>query len=203
MSITRTSHLVSAHLWFFPTGAAFTIPSAGTASATARPAHDPAIISPTTAAAIDAGWIDLGTVESLKLVSKANADVKIWGANPGSGVKTIKKILKGMVERTYQAQLYDWTPFNLSLFFRAALLSDAGSTSEISLTPDSQALQEGWLYAEGYDGSIANEMLTRIYSWGAMEISGDGETDTNKNFAFNLTHTQELSTLNTVIVENA
>lgn len=203
MSITHGYNAGTLQGYWFPSGSAFTLPSAGTASATARPNHEPAITTPTTAASIDTGWLPLGALESSKNSAKPGINLKPFASLTGTGVKTIAQVIQGNIERTFTAMLLARSPFAISLVYRTPIIVDSGSNTECpAVTPDSQAVQNGWLYYELYDASTANLMLERAYFWCAATLNGDQETDSNKQLIYGCDFTPLSSSLNSLIVRN-
>ena len=177
MPIATETLALFTHLFFVPAGTAFTVPGAGTASATSKPG------------AADASWSSLGDVEEYTETPAAETYEKLAG-RPGTVVLVDEIELSKRKSIKFKTQ--DRTPLSVQLAHGTLGLNSAsnqGNPLEGSL------LVKGWLKVQKYSGSTLKE--TADY-WVSMRVSS-ADPDSGKNVQQIEVEAKVLhSTLNTV-----
>lgn len=134
---------LTGHVMFVPAGTAFTVPSAGTASATSKPGSG------------DTAWSDgnMGDLTDLKLVPE-NEVVPIKGGSPG-GLMT-----KDLVEISRDLKITFKTQQMDPNFLRMAFATEALTTASSQANPlEGGALVKGWLKLQAYDADHVPRVL--------------------------------------------
>ena len=147
--------VIGAHALFFPSGVAFTVPSAGTAGRAAKPG------------AADTGWIDLGIADFD--LAPDNKTQTFYAPAPGARVAydriTSQRGLK------IKATLMELSNISLQMVLAAAQLPTSptagGQYNQLSADP----VLRGWLKLQQYDQS--NTLINTLDSWVAMVVTGD------------------------------
>ena len=139
-------------LYFAPAGQAFTIPGAGTVSATAKP--DPTDPIWTTFA--------LGTVKKPTQDKIASKEIKIISPLPGTGVLSTRKIIRPQHELTMEAEMNEISRLALAGFYKSGLIQLA-DTSFHALA--SSVSLEGWLKRQRYDASLSTGTPWIVDDW--------------------------------------
>jgi len=127
-------------LYFAPSGKAFTIPAAGTVSATAKP--DPTDTVWTTYA--------LGTVKKPSTDKVTSKEAKIMAPMPGTGIIATQKILRTEHELVMTVEMNEISRLALAGFYKSALIESADTSFHPLGGPGSI---EGWLKRQRYDGT--------------------------------------------------
>lgn len=177
--------LTTSHVKFFREGRAFTVPTSGNASATARPGR------------ADDGWIYLGALEQFVESNKPNVTVKVYGADPEGeepGRKQMKNILRGKFERVLKLTTKEFSNTVLELLVRSGVqVASPGAIADY--VPGGRSAIKGWIWLKQYnadnDTLIREEML-----WCEVIIEEDVTWDGDDSAQFVLTCTQLLSALN-------
>lgn len=159
----QQSYIIGSHLWFFREGDAFTVPGAGTCAQESKPG-----IAPT----LDAGWIDLGAIESWD-PAVAQTDHKLYAPAPGKLV--LKDFLENKQELTIKAVTNDLTGFVIETMFRAAQELQGAQTQ---FNPLSSVTKRGWLHVQQYDQN--NNSFMNLDLWGRLRASGKFNGDPTK-----------------------
>lgn len=149
------SLVVGSHGYFFPTGKAFTVPSAGTAGRAAKPGS------------ADTGWIDLGISRWTKSPQHQYAD----RYKPAPGARQLYKritIRRGLVLKGTLMEMS-----NLIWKMLHGADDDMALTGAVSqynpLSGDPQI--EGWLQLQNYDQS--NTLLSTEDYYVSLVVPGD------------------------------
>ena len=151
--MTNYSLIPGSHVLVARLGDAFTIPTAGTVSAAAKP--DPT----------DACFMDIGTVEDGEL-KFSQSDHKLFGPSPGRLIMTDLK-------ETQQELTADFTtntvnPLAIETFFRTTQKL-GGQTTQKQFNPLSAPSRYVWLHAQIYDDQ--DTLFLTIDLWGKLRIS--------------------------------
>lgn len=147
--------VVGAHAKFFPSGSAFTIPSAGTSSRTAKPG------------AADTGWHDFGVSDwSIQNTSKTS---DLMAPSPGARVLydkvTTSKGLK------LKGKLMEFQQFAYQALLSSATISGTTTTGATYVPMESDPVRRGWLELTQYDQN--NTLLNTLYLFVAITLPGD------------------------------
>lgn len=150
--MTTSSVVLGGHVFAFRSGTAFTVPSSGTASATAKPGG------------ADTGWIDLGIVESITV--EATGDEKeIFAPSPGR--LRLVDVLRVKDKLKFTFELSQMSPLVWQLIFRTLNLS-AGAG--VQYNPLEGAEVKAWLKIEQYDQTDAAWNTVDVFCY--LNISG-------------------------------
>lgn len=156
---------LTGHCFFVPSGTAFTVPSAGTASKTSKPG------------AGDTSWEagNLGDIMELKF-SPENEVTKIEGGSPGGLMtKDLIEIRRDM-KITFKTQQMD--PMFLRLAFATLPLTTASNQAN---PLEGGALVKGWLKIQAYDPDHVARVIgdwwvglrmTDMEAWSGRNIVG-------------------------------
>jgi len=106
MALVTGPMSIAAHARFFRAGDSFTVPSNGTASASARPGS------------ADTGWLDLGVIETWEIMITDEEEKIIWAPSPGRLLK--KDIITTKQALQIKLTANELTPQAVELFFRTA-----------------------------------------------------------------------------------
>jgi len=167
--------VVGNHAFIFPEGEAFTSPSSGTASRSAKPG------------AADTGWIDPGILDSLK-VGKSSDKRDIFAPTPGQ--RRLYDVIEVNRDLKFTLSLKEASPLMFEHLF-GTLPLDAASTQ---YNPLEGATKKGWLKIQQYDH--ADELVNTVDVFCFIEIDGDvefGEETVSYDLICRVLH----STLNT------
>ena len=137
------SYIIGTHLWFFRDGDAFAVPEAGVCGVESKPGIAPDF---------DAGWIDLGAVESFE-PTVSQEDYKLWKPAPGRLV--LKDLLENKQEMTLKFTTNDVGPLVIETMFRS---SQKLGGAQVQFNPISAIARRGWLHCEFYDQDNASWM---------------------------------------------
>lgn len=152
------SVIVGNHGFFFRDGASYTVPSAGTASRTAKPG------------ASDTSWIDLGILSELNVQHDREAR-EVYAPTPGVlrlyDVIETKRLLK------ITAQAVEMSPFAFELIFGTLALTSAST----QYNPLEGVTKKGWLKIQQYNQSDAIMNTLDVY----VQIKVTGEINFGEN----------------------
>jgi hypothetical protein len=125
-------------LYFAPAGKAFTVPGAGTVSATSKPG------------ATDTIWTTyvLGTVMKPSQDKYSGKAVTIKSPMPGTGIVVPQNIIRPSHELTMEVELNELSRLAVAGFYKAALI-ETGDTVYNALSR-AEGIQ-GWLKRQRYD----------------------------------------------------
>lgn len=111
---------------FFRDGAAFTVPTAGTAGRAAKPG------------AADNGWIDLGVINEGSINPEADT-IEVFAPKPGR--KVLHDVVRTKAKTTIKLTLQEMSPLAFELVHRSAPLTGVSTT----YTPMAVLGRKGWL----------------------------------------------------------
>jgi len=127
-------------LYFAPSGQAFTVPSAGTVSATAKPG------------AADSVWTTfaLGTVKTPATDKVDSKDVLIESPMPGTGIIVPQDIIRSKHSLKMNVEMNELSRLALAGFYKSPLIN----VNDTSFYPLSGPVNfKGWLKRQRYDGA--------------------------------------------------
>jgi hypothetical protein len=154
MALTSRSFVAGVHALFFPTGVAYTVPSAGTTAREAKPG------------AADPAWIDLGIVEDGTIAAERDAK-EIHKPLPGR--KRRWKVIQGKGgESDFKFTVSEVTPLAVQLMFGTAALT--GASTQFNPNEGSHFV-EGWLQVQVYDGD--DDSVTTVDHYVSLQLDGD------------------------------
>jgi hypothetical protein len=130
------SYIIGTHLWFFREGDAFTVPAGGTCGQESKPGIAPDM---------DAGWIDMGAIESFD-PTVSQEDAKLWRPAPGRLV--LKDILENKQELSIKAVTNDVGGLAIESLFRT---SQELAGLQVQFNPLSAISRRGWVHGQCYD----------------------------------------------------
>lgn len=130
------SLIVGSHFWFFREGDAFVQPAPGVCAQEAKPGIAPNF---------DAGWIDLGAVETFD-PQVTQTEHKLYKPSPGRLV--LKDILETQQELSAKFTTNDAGPLAMEAFFRT---SQKLGGAQVQFNPLSAISKRGWVHFQGYD----------------------------------------------------
>lgn len=176
--MTTAARILGSHAYFFMEGASYTVPSAGTASASAKPGS------------ADTGWTSLGIISAASIAR--SGDVKeVWAPLPGT--LRLKDVIEIKPDITLKLTARELSPLALQTLFRTAALTAAST----QFNPLEGATLKGWIKLQQYDQS---ETLTLTLDvWVHLTIDGEvsmGEDISEVAFSARVLH----STLNTASI---
>jgi len=152
MALSNRSVIAGVQAKFFRKGAAFTLPSAGTASETSLPGSG------------DTAWVSFGAV-SVGSLTPSQEEVKIFAPNPGR--KRLKKVLTTKDELTIKFTSQEIGRNEFQALFKSAPVANAATT----LTPFAGDPMEGWLSFTAKDTD--DDLIFDITVYVHLRISGD------------------------------
>ena len=126
MPLTTRPVVVGVQARFFRDGAAFTVPSAGTAGRAALPG------------VADTGWIDLGVINEGTINTESDV-IEIFAPQPGR--KVLHDIIQTKNKLTINLTLQELSPLAFELVFKTAALTGSSTT----YNPLSLMDKKGWL----------------------------------------------------------
>jgi hypothetical protein len=176
--------LTTSHVRFFREGKAFTVPGAGTASASSLPGET------------DTGWIHLGALKGVKEGNKPGINVEIYGSTYGGaspGVKELKNIKRGKWKRTLKLGLEEMGNTVLELIARTAAQPASGTLT--AYKPNEVGTIRGWVHWSIYNADT-NTLEREEKLWCEVLVEEDVDWDGDEGVKSSLTCTQLLSTLN-------
>jgi hypothetical protein len=144
---------IAVHARFFRAGDSFTVPSNGTASATAKPGS------------ADTGWLDLGVIETWEISHTDEDEKVIWAPSPGRLLK--RDVLTTKQGLQIKLTANELTPQALEHFFRT---SENLSTSSASFTPLGKVPRKGWLELTSYNQEDAG--IINLTLWVRIKVTG-------------------------------
>lgn len=168
------SRILGNHGFFFRDGAAYTVPSSGNASRTAKPG------------ATDTGWIDIGIVTAVKPERQSDAQ-EVWAPTPG--VLRLYDIIRTKQKLSFTLNLEEVSPLSWELLFNTAALT-SGSTQ---YNPCEGAQKKGWLKIQQYDQADALFNTLDVYVEVEVQNAEFGEGVVRLELKASVLH----STLNT------
>lgn len=127
-------------MWFFREGDAFTEPAPGTCAQEAKPGIAPDF---------DAGWIDVGAVESFD-PSVTQEEYKLYRPSPGRLV--LKELLENKQELTGKVVVNDVGGLAIETALRA---SQKLQGAQVQFNPLSSISKRGWAHFQCYDQNDA------------------------------------------------
>lgn len=167
--------IIGNHAFFFRDGAAFTVPSAGTASRTAKPG------------AADTSWIDLGILRDAS-IQHARNEVDIFAPSPGA--MRLFDVLETKRQLSVNITAEEMSPLAFELLFGTLALT----TASTQYNPLEGASKKGWLKIQQYDQ--ADALFNTVDLYVHLKVSGDvafGDSVVAVTFEGRVLH----STLNT------
>ncbi len=148
------SYIIGSHCWFFREGDAYTVPSAGVCGQESKPG-----IAPT----LDAGWIDIGAVETFE-PTIAQEEHKLWRPSPGRLV--LKDYLENKQELSGKITVNDVGPLAMELFFRT---TQKLGGAQLQFNPLSSISKRGWSHFQSYDQNDA--LIFSLDLWVRMRVT--------------------------------
>jgi hypothetical protein len=155
--LTLPRILSGSHIKFFRDGAAFTVPSSGTAGRSVKPG------------AADTGWIDLGIIEDATATPERE-EREVYAPVPG------KRVLFDVLETSNQLNLQftcsELSPLVLEAVFDTANLTAAST----QFNPLEGATRKGWLKIQIYDSRQVLVSTVDMYVHlvaGALSLNGE------------------------------
>lgn len=171
----KASRVIGSHVFWFHDGAAYTVPSSGTASRTAKPG------------ASDTGWIDLGLIASVAVTTEEDKAV-IMAPTPGLR-RPYNKVRKSL------SRSYKFTCEELSALTWGAMMRSLDLTSSSTqYNPGEGTLIIGWLKVQQYDQD--NALFNTVDSYGELFLAGDA-TFADDVARFEMQHDELHSVYNT------
>ena len=150
--------VVGTHAFFAREGVAFTVPSAGTASRTAKPGS------------ADASWLDLGVSDWTAAPQNKTAD--FMAPAPGARVLSDKiTTAKGLKLKGKMMELTN-VMWKLMLATGSATLNDSGNGAQYNPLEGDPVIR-GWLQLQQYDQF--NTLLNTMDGYVALTVPGDVE----------------------------
>ena len=156
--MTTGSVIYGNHAFFFRDGAAFTVPSAGTAGRAAKPG------------AADTSWIDLGIVSELN-VQHDREQREVFAPTPG--VLRLYDVIETKRNMKITATCMEMSPMAFELIFGTLALTSASS----QYNPLEGTTKKGWLKIQQYDQNDALANTLDIY----VHIKVTGEINFGEN----------------------
>jgi len=161
MSLITEALILGSHAFFFREDAAYTVPSAGTCAAEAKPgASDPA-------------WINLGPVTGAEVSEAAGDAVEQWAPLPGALRR--KNIFRTKEKLDIDLTVNEVTPLALQAIFRTEVLS--GSSGETANPLEGSTIR-GWLKLQLYDANDALRFALDL--WCELRVNGAVSLDPSK-----------------------
>lgn len=176
MSLTTAPKLIGSRVLFFREGDAFSVPSAGTCSATAQPG------------AADPGWIELGKVVNCRINSSGAERREVYGPSPGALRRLHVLHTKRDVDYVFTINFV--SPLALEMLFGSEALT--GGTGE-QFNPGERPDLNGWLHIEHYDSEDAAQWTDNM--WCNVEVS-DATLDPSQEVTLEITARRCYSALN-------
>jgi hypothetical protein len=148
MSIATKVIKAGTFAFFVEEGTAFTVPTAGTASASAKPGIT------------DAGWISLGKIEEADREPPSIQDEEeIFAPDAETGEYVLTDIQEGGAKLTGSFTLLEHSPLIERLVWRTKALTSASTQAN----PNSGKLPKGWLHIVTKDQSGAILDTVELY----------------------------------------
>lgn len=148
------------HLWFFRDGSAYTVPSSGTASRTAKPG------------ATDPAWIDCGVTSGLQINPTKGSVSEIWAPSPGKLRLWDEVEIKAGIEITFTCE--EMSPLAFEQVVGSLALT--GSSTQYNPT-EGGFLKKGWLHLQQYDQNDALfntlQLFANLKANGAVDWASD------------------------------
>lgn len=172
MAASIITAALMAQVWFLRNGLAFTSPTSGTVSRTAKPDGADAIWDT---------WF-LQNCEDFTIQTEGE-EAKVMGGQPGGLV--LKDIIQLSQETKITFRNNEITPLVTQLLFGTLDLT----TSSVQANPtEGKRIVQGWLRAQVYDEN--NVLRNTLLLYGALKITGaepwSGKNIARANFEFNL-----------------
>lgn len=161
MGLITEAMLLGSSAFFFREGVAFTVPSAGTCAAEAKPG------------AADPVWISLGPVTAAEVAEAAGEAVEQWAPLPGRLRR--KNIFRTKEKIDLDLTVNEVTPLALQAIFRTEAL--AGATNEVANPLEGGTLR-GWLKLQLYDQ--ADTLRFALDQWCELRVNGAASIDPGK-----------------------
>lgn len=143
------SRVVGNRIYIVQSGAAFTVPSAGTVSNSTKPGS------------ADASWVDLGVVDDFSIKKNAKK-IEVYGPRPGRRVRT--KTLETNVSHDIEFTGKELGVTAYQNLFRSASLTPASTV----YNPTAGPTWEGFMKVEQYD---QDDVLINTFDvWGMLSV---------------------------------
>jgi hypothetical protein len=160
MSIATRTIKAGTFAFFVEQGTAFTVPSAGTVSATAKPGIT------------DSGWTSLGKIEEADREPPSIQDEEeIYAPDAETGEYVLTDIQEGGAKLSGSFTLLEHSPLVERLTWRTQALTSASTQA----TPNSGKLPKGWLHivTKDQNGTILDtvELYVRLKLKSALKSS--------------------------------
>jgi hypothetical protein len=150
--MTTGPRVIGNHGWFFHDGAAYTVPSSGNASRTAKPG------------AADTGWIALPILSSVVM---ATEEEKATIMAPTPGLRRPYSKVRRSLSRSYRLTCEEISPLAWGVAMRSLDLTSAST----QYNPGEGPLVIGWLKIQQYDEQ--NALFNTVDSYGELFVPGD------------------------------
>lgn len=173
--MTTRPMIVGAHVFWAPEGGAFTIPSSGTVSRSAKPGSTDTI------------WATLGVVKDAEL-DHARSETEIFAPLPGQ--KRLYDVIETMRKLTLKVTLENVSPLVMQLVF-GSLPLNASSTQ---FNPLEGSAVKGWAKLQLYDDQ--DQLVLTVDAYCRMKLASAlalGDSAVQPSIEFSFLH----STLNT------
>ncbi len=144
-----TTAIIGSHAWFFREGDAFAVPAPGVCGAESKPGIEPDF---------DAGWIDLGAIESAD-PTMGQEEFKLWKPAPGRLV--LKDIPENKQELSYKIVTNDVGPLAIEVFYRA---TQKVGGAQLQFNPLSAPSRRGWMHLQKYNSGDGLWLTLDLYS---------------------------------------
>lgn len=132
------SVIIGSHFWFFREGDAITVPEAGVCAQEVKPGLGEG-------AAMDAGWIEMGTVEDFDPTA-SQEEYKLWKPSPGRLV--LKDVLENKQELSGKMVLNDVSALAIETAFRS---NQKLAGAQKQFNPLGAISRRGWGHWQFYD----------------------------------------------------
>lgn len=173
--MNTNSVVLGNHAFFFRDGAAYTVPSAGTAGRSSKPG------------AADTGWIDLGIISSVSLQHERD-EKEVFAPSPGT--LRLYDIVETKRQLTLKLKCDQLSP----LMFEAMWGTLALTSASTQYNPLEGTIKKGWIKLQQYGADDA--LVNTVDVFVALKISGEvafGDNLVSAEFEARVLH----STLNT------
>lgn len=152
MGLNREPKIVGNRCFFFRDGAAYTVPSAGTAGRSSKPG------------AADTSWIDFGIVREAS-VNYEREEIEIFAPTPGR--KRLYDVLENKAQLTLTFTTDDFSALAFELLFGTLALTSAST----QYNPLEGVVKKGWLKLQQYDQADALMNTVDVFCY--LKIGGE------------------------------
>lgn len=152
--MTTGSYIIGNHAYFVRDGTSFTLPSAGTASRTAKPAHN------------DTSWIDLGIIRTASINHQRDT-IDVFAPTPGT--KRLQDRIETRRMLTVSLTTEEMSPLAWELLFGTLALTAAST----QYNPLEGLTKKGWLKLVQYKQDDTSFNVTDLF----CHLAIDGDTE--------------------------